>query len=1195
MINTGILLVSIVLLLSAIPFVDTAEAESHKISGYVVDASDVAISNVKVTLFDPDNGDIRSDVTDGTGYFSIFAPAGHYLISYSHPMYVTPTSLLQMKEKDTYLQFIHLTKIAGQDATLSGHIEDTNGNNARYPFVYLIDTDGTNDGQNLLGQPMGNTIMTRGDRNGDYTFDMAYAGTFDLVARVGSSNYYFGADSSITLAAGDNNAPDIIYNDWRDGRTITVIPLDGNNDPISNAEIIFYDSAKNMWNSTAPSPGSVSVPDGTYDLIVRAPGHQTHIEQFVVSKNQHYQVSMVAAMDSVSTTDVTFNDWDDVDFQSTVVNQFDHGVNFRTLEYGMFASGIIRYDIERFFGNGDGTLVGPEADLYENFLENTIGSDGDTTRNQFMVNDNDFDYTYSNYAVAFTEGSTDVRSTDTVQFDFTYDLTSDIGEENVYRVYYTLGRHVQEDVGDHYENATLELPDTYEVDWEKVCPSCNYVIHHDEDDTTVVYIDGYGDAEFHCRENVSPTPVIRMSDDFIPNDGMYIYRSNEYIEFNGTDSYDGSTYGKIMSYDWTFVNESVPNTNNTATAIRMFDEGTYTAVLNVTDNAGGSEETTIYFIVDDTPPAVDFSVDPGTVDQGNSENDMTRVFLNITTLDDLNGIFDKFSWEFGDENMIDIVVFEDRNVTYHYSDLIKDRRTGVNEYTFFINLTVWDKAGNEMMVQNTVKVNATVTPEAMFEVSDDLVPNDDMHVYAVGENITFNASKSIGEGSEIVKYTWDFDDGRDEVEGMTLNHSFAGEGMYNVILTVEDEFGATGTYNMTIYIDATAPTVVFDIEGAWMNNTWYFIDQWDELLTDDDYLLSLNATGTMDSGGVGPIDGLHNFSWSFQEPNKPGFKAPVAGDIANLATDTFFSFINTSAMNVTLNEVIHYYYTISLMVWDLAGNRGQAEMNIIVNDTEAPVSRFTYIDDFDQETEIELNGTTSSDNIGIEIFEWTIYFPNGTKDETAGSADMIYNYFFVESGEYTVVLNVTDAAGNNDTHDSIVKVNRIPRANLEVTADGIFYSKESIQEGDKIEILANITNVGDIEAWNSTVQFFFRKTLEGTETQIGDDFVFPDPLLPTETRLANVSWTAKESGQIVVKVKLVGADPQGNLQVEPDIDNNEAFQQINVDEDKDEFPVGWALGIGTIVVIIFVGALILWQKPEWAGIKNPKSGKKSRK
>ena len=117
----------VILLLSVIPFIDTADAESHKISGYVVDSSDVAIANVKVTLFDPDNGDIRTDITDGIGYFSIYAPAGHYLASYSHPMYVTPTSLLQMNEKDTYLQFIHLTKIAGQAATLTGHVEDADG------------------------------------------------------------------------------------------------------------------------------------------------------------------------------------------------------------------------------------------------------------------------------------------------------------------------------------------------------------------------------------------------------------------------------------------------------------------------------------------------------------------------------------------------------------------------------------------------------------------------------------------------------------------------------------------------------------------------------------------------------------------------------------------------------------------------------------------------------------------------------------------------------------------------------------------------------------------------------------------------------------------------------------------------------------------------------------------------------------
>jgi hypothetical protein len=1199
MLNTGILLVSVVLLLSVIPFTDTTEAESHKISGYVVDTSDVAIENVKVTLFDPDNGDIRSDITDGAGFFSIYAPAGHYLISYSQPMYVTPTSLIQMNEKDSYLGFIQLTKIAGQDATLTGHVEDTAGNNGRYAYVYLIDTNGANDGQDLYGQPMGNTIMTRANRNGDYTFDEAYTGTFDLVVRMGSSQYYFGGDTSITLAAGVNNAPDVVYTDWTSGRTLTIIPLDTDNQPINNAEVIFLDAANNMWNSTSANPASVKVPDGTYDLIIKANGFQTHIEQFTVTKNQHYQVNMMEAIESVATTDVTFNAWDDVDYQSSVSTQFDHGAYFRSVEYGIFSTGIIRYDVDRVFGNGDQSLSGPEADLYENFLENTIGSDGDSTRNAFMVGDTVYDYTYSNYGATFTESTSNVRSTDAVTFDYTYDLTSTIGDATVYRVYYTLGRHIQEDVTSFYENATFTLPPMYEVDWEKECGLCEYVVHHSEDDTSVVYIDGFGDAEFHSRENVLPTPMAVMTDDFIPTDDMYIYMANEYIEFNGTNSYDGSTFGMITDYEWTFDNWTGGggNTNNTATAIRMFAEGTYTATLKVTDNAGGVNTMDYYFVVDATAPTVDFTVEPAMVDQGTSENDMTRAFMNITVLNDANGIFDLFSWDFGDEYNMDITVFDDRNVTYHYSDLNKSMLTspGSNEYEYTVTLTVWDQAGNENTATQDVKVNATKRPEAMFEISDDLVTNDDMYVFGINEEITFNATESMGENAEITDYFWDFGDSRGTGTGMVLNHTFTVQGAYDVVLTVTDEYGATGTYTMTIYIDGATPTVTFTIEGAWMNDGKYFIDQKNNTNTLEEYLINLTAEGTVDNGPVGAISGLYNFSWSFEEADKPGFadELNTKDNVSEMDTTYSFTAIDVTAMNTTFDNMTHYYYTITLKVWDLAGNSGMHQKNIYVNDTEDPIARFSNAEDFDEGTMVEINATTSSDNIGIATYQWAIYFPNGTQDDSVDNSTAVWKYVFALDGDYTVVLNVTDAAGNMDTHEDVVTAVQIPRPDMTVTSNDIFYSVDTILEGETIDILANITNTGEFEARNVTVQFWFRNS-NGDKTQIGEDQEIEGMMFPTETRIINQPWKATKSGEIVVNVFLNGNDVNGNWQVDGNPEDNEAFADVRVEAEDEDTPWGIILGVSTIGIILFAAFLVFWFKPELMGIK-PAKGGKSRK
>ena len=929
----------------------------------------------------------------------------------------------------------------------------------------------------------------------------------------------------------------------------------------------------------------------------------THIEQFTVTQDTTVIVNLVDSGYSVSTTDITFNAWDDATYQSTTVSQFDHGARYRDEMYGLFTTGIIRYDADRIFGNGDGTLTTGEADLYENFLENTIGPDGETTRNAFKVGS--YDYTYSAYTVAFGEGSSDVRSTDTVQLDYTCNLASSIGSATTYKVYYILDARFPAVNDYHFENVTFNLPDGYEVTYERL--SSKHVVSHAEDDTTIVHIDGLSDAQFWAEENQLPNPDIEVTEDFVPGDDMYLFRSNEYIEFNGSQSNDGgSVFGKILTFGWTFDNVTGGNVNNTEAAVRMFDEGTYTATLKVTDNAGGAEVTSVYFVVDDTAPDVDFSVEPAMADQGTSENDNTRVYLNITTLNDLNGIYDQFNWDLGNGIFTNVTNFDDRNITYYYNTLDIAMLTGVsNQYSYTITLTVWDDAGNENTATHTILVNNTRRPDAQFEISDDLVQNDGYFVFNTNDPITFNASDSETVSGEIISYSFDFDDGTPDSAEMVVNHSYATAGMYDVVLTVQDENGGSDTYNVTIYIDDAAPTATFEFlpGAAWYDNVndWWFIDQKNDTATqsEEQYLLNLSANGTVDNGDIGDILGLYNFTWSFEELGKPGIQEVVGDNFGNSEQHYIFTIINNSAMNVTIENVTYYYYTVTFTVWDRAGNSDSFQRNIIVNDTKAPEAKFTYNDEIDQGTSMELNATDSEDNIGIVAYDWIIQNPNGSIDYDVGlNGGMIFDYVFEDNGDYTVTLNVTDGNGNKDSHISTIIVNRIPQPDLAVSSDGIFYSKESITEGDTIDILVNLTNYGDKEAWNATVKFWFRKNLDTPEDQweeIKMDFVFLDPIIPTDIRIANASYKVKESGQIVVRVSIEEKDPAGLDQEDSNPDNNEAFLNIYAESDGGSTNRGLVIGVVAIVLIIAIVAVIFFTKPELMGINPAPSGKKSRK
>jgi len=81
----------------------------------------------------------------------------------------------------------------------------------------------------------------------------------------------------------------------------------------------------------------------------------------------------------------------------------------------------------------------------------------------------------------------------------------------------------------------------------------------------------------------------------------------------------------------------------------------------------------------------------------------------------------------------------------------------------------------------------------------------------VGEEITFDGSRSSDSDGEIVSWTWDFGDG-EYGSGKRVRHAYSDPGTYTVVLTVEDNAGAEDTDETTAVITKanripTAPDV----------------------------------------------------------------------------------------------------------------------------------------------------------------------------------------------------------------------------------------------------------------------------------------------------------------------------------------------------------------------------------------------------
>jgi len=114
--------------------------------------------------------------------------------------------------------------------------------------------------------------------------------------------------------------------------------------------------------------------------------------------------------------------------------------------------------------------------------------------------------------------------------------------------------------------------------------------------------------------------------------------------------------------------------------------------------------------------------------------------------------------------------------------------SGTDTYDY----TVEDDDGaesNEATV--TVAVNSRPTASFTFEP----------RVPEVGQTVTFDASGSTDEDGQIEGYRWDFgDDGQVDATGQTASTSFSTAGDKAVVLTVEDEDGATseGSVRVTV-------------------------------------------------------------------------------------------------------------------------------------------------------------------------------------------------------------------------------------------------------------------------------------------------------------------------------------------------------------------------------------------------------------
>jgi PKD repeat protein len=154
-------------------------------------------------------------------------------------------------------------------------------------------------------------------------------------------------------------------------------------------------------------------------------------------------------------------------------------------------------------------------------------------------------------------------------------------------------------------------------------------------------------------------------------------------------------------------------------------------------------------------------------------------FDGSTSTAGLGAVITSYSWDFGDGTTGTGVT-----PTHQFS--------AVGNY--LVRLTVTDSNGrtNQSAAQ-TVTVTAGEPPTATFVFSP-TTPK-------AGDTVFFNATQSTaGTGHRIVRYQWNWGDGKPSSSGATASHVFTNSGTYVIVLTVTDEVGQVGTINTEVTI-----------------------------------------------------------------------------------------------------------------------------------------------------------------------------------------------------------------------------------------------------------------------------------------------------------------------------------------------------------------------------------------------------------
>ncbi len=199
------------------------------------------------------------------------------------------------------------------------------------------------------------------------------------------------------------------------------------------------------------------------------------------------------------------------------------------------------------------------------------------------------------------------------------------------------------------------------------------------------------------------------------------------------------------------------------------------------------------------------------------------------------------------------------NITTNTIELSAPNSTG----NFTVNIEALDANGNNLGVSDSITLNSVTGTVNVPPTADFSVNTNDL-------SASFNggASNDPDNGPQALSYNWDFGDGTSDT-GSTVNHTYATDGTYSVVLTVNDgQDSASITKTVTVEQEV--------VGGGGVECEYILQNQWDT-----GFVAEIHLTNT----STEPVNGWE-VSWQYSAGNArtDGWNANVTGSNPYTAT-----------------------------------------------------------------------------------------------------------------------------------------------------------------------------------------------------------------------------------------------------------------------------------------------------------------------